>query len=126
MRFTSATGLVMTLEAAQRQGRPKEAMHRAINVCQLLVIDEIGCPPLGHAQANLVFQVVAGRHERGSMILTSNLTFGSSDQAFAGAAVLSAAMLDRVMHHSHVVTIQRETCRLKDKRRARIVAKPAK
>lgn len=57
--------------------------------------------------------MVAKRYERGAMILTSNPTFGSWDQAFAGEAVLTAAMLDRVLHHSSVVTIQGESYRLK-------------
>jgi len=124
VRFTSAADLVMTLETAQRQGRLKEAMHRTVNVYKLLVVDEIGYLPLGREQANLFFQVVAKRYERGAMVLTSNLTFGSWDQAFAGDAVLTAAMLDRVLHHSTVVTIQGESYRLKDKRRAGIMAKP--
>jgi DNA replication protein DnaC len=51
-------------------------------------------------QANLFFQVVAKRYEKGAMILTSNLAFGSWDQAFAGDPVLTAAMLDRLLHHS--------------------------
>ena len=68
--------------------------------------------------------MVAGRYERGSTILTSNLTFGSWDQAFAGESVLTAAMLDRVLHHATVVAIQGESCRLKDKRRAGILPKP--
>jgi IstB-like ATP binding protein len=46
------------------------------------------------------FQVVAQRYERGSIILTSNLTFGSWDTAFAGDGVLTVAMLDRILHHS--------------------------
>jgi len=58
------------------------------------------------------------------MILTSNLTFGSWDEAFAGDAVLTAAMLDRILHHSTVVQISGESYRLKDKRRAGIMAKP--
>lgn len=126
VRFTSAADLVMTLETAQRQGRLKEAMHRAVNVYKLLIVDEIGYLPLAREQANLFFQVVAKRYERGAMILTSNLTFGSWDQAFAGEAVLTAAMLDRVLHHATVVTIQGESYRLKDKRRAGIVARPAR
>jgi DNA replication protein DnaC len=80
-RFTTAADLVMTLETAQRQGRWKEAMHRAISVYKLLIIDEIGDLPLAREQANLFFQVVAKRYEKGAMILTSNLTFGSWDQA---------------------------------------------
>ena len=59
------------------------------------------------------------------MILTSNLTFGSWDQAFAGEGVLTAAMLDRILHHASVVTIQGESYRLKDKRRAGLIARPA-
>ena len=58
------------------------------------------------------------------MILTSNLTFGSWDEAFAGDAVLTAAMLDRILHHASVVQIRGESYRLKDRRRAGIVARP--
>ena len=101
-------------------------MHRAVNLYRLLIVDEIGYLPLAREQANLFFQVVAKRYERGSMILTSNLTFGSCDQAFAGETVLTAAMLDRVLHHASVVTIQGESYRLKDKRRAGLIARPAR
>ena len=59
------------------------------------------------------------------MILTSNLTFGSWDQAFAGDPVLTAAMLHRVLHHAGVVMIQGESYRLKDKRSAGLIALPA-
>jgi DNA replication protein DnaC len=76
--------------------------------------------PLGREQANLFFQVVAKRYEKGATILTSNLTFGSWDQAFAGDPVLTAAMLDRLLHHSTVVSIQGESYRLKDKTARRI------
>ena len=125
MRFTTAADLVMTLETAQRQGRWKEAMHRTVSVYKLLIIDEIGYLPLAREQANLFFQVVAKRYEKGAMILTSNLTFGSWDQAFAGDPVLTAAMLDRLLHHSTVVAIQGESYRLKDKRRAGLLKAPA-
>ncbi len=124
VRFTTAADLVLVLETAQRQGRWKETLHRAVNVYKLLIIDEIGYLPMSREQANQFFQVVAKRYERGSMVLTSNLTFGSWDQAFAGDAVLTAAMLDRLLHHSTVVSIHGESYRLKDKRRAGIVARP--
>jgi DNA replication protein DnaC len=117
VRFTSAADLVMTLETAQRQGRWKEALHRAVSVYKLLIVDEIGYLPLGREQANLFFQVIAKRYEKGAMILTSNLTFGCWDQAFAGDAVLTAAMLDRLLHHSTVISMQGESYRLKDKRK---------
>ena len=87
-------------------------------------IEDIGYLPMAREQANLFFQVVARRYEKGAMILTSNLTFGSWDQAFAGETVLAAAMLDRVLHHASVVQISGESYRLKDKRRAGVVAKP--
>jgi DNA replication protein DnaC len=90
----------------------------------MLIIDEIGYLPMSREQANLFFQVVAKRYERGAMILTSNLTFGSWDQVFAEEAVLTAAMLDRLLHHASVVQITGESYRLKDKRRAGIAAKP--
>ena len=113
----------LLLEAAQRQGRLKEVLHRAVNIYRLLIIDEIGYLPMGREQANLFFQVVTKRYERGAMILTSNLTFGSWDQAFAGETVLTAAMLDRLLHHATVVQISGESYRLKDKRRAGVMAK---
>ncbi len=57
-RFFSAADLVLMLEAAQRQGRYREVMHRAVNAYKLLIIDEIGYLPLSREQANLFFQVV--------------------------------------------------------------------
>src|SRR5580700_11540473 len=82
--------------------------------------------PMSREQANLFFQVVAQRYERGSMILTSNLTFGSWDTAFAGDGVLTVAMLDRILHHSTIVSISGESYRLKDKRKAGVLAATAK
>jgi DNA replication protein DnaC len=125
-RFFSAADLVLMLEAAQRQSRYRQAMHRAVNAYKLLIIDEIGYLPMSREQANLFFQVVAQRYERGSMILTSNLTFGSWDSAFAGDSVLTAAMLDRILHHSIIVNISGESFRLKDKRKAGLLTPPGK
>lgn len=124
VRFTTAADLILMLETAQRQERLKDVLQRAIANPRLLIIDEIGYLPFGRDQANLFFQVIARRYEKGSVILTSNLTFGSWDDAFAGDAVLTAAMLDRILHHATVVQISGESYRLKDKRRAGIVAKP--
>ena len=117
---------VLMLEAAQRQGRYRQVMHRAVNAYKLLIIDEIGYLPMSREQANQFFQVVAQRYERGSMILTSNLTFGSWDSAFAGDGVLTVAMLDRILHHSIIVNINGESFRLKDKRKAGLLGKVAK
>ena len=78
---------------------------------------------MSREQANLFFQVVAQRYERGSMILTSNLTFGRWDTAFAGDGVLTVAMLDRVIHHSIIVSTNGDSFRLKDKRKTGILPK---
>jgi DNA replication protein DnaC len=64
-------------------------MHRAVNAYKLLILDEIGYLPMSREQANLFFQVVARRYEHGSAILTSNLTFGSWDAAFAGDSFIT-------------------------------------
>ena len=125
-RFFTAADLVLMLEAAQRQGRYRHVMHRAINAYKVLVLDEIGYLPMTREQANLFFQVVAQRYERGSLILTSNLTFGSWDSAFAGDSVLTVAMLDRILHHSIIVNINGESFRLKDKRKAGLIAAAGK
>ena len=126
MRFTTAADLVIGLEAAHRQGRMMEFMQRVVTTPKLLIIDEIGYLPFSRTQANLFFQAAARRYEKGSLILTSNLAFGSWDEAFADDAVLTAAMLDRILHHATVVQISGESYRLKDKRRAGITARPAK
>src|SRR5215475_929014 len=114
VRFISAADLVIALEAAQRQGRLKDVMHRTVAMPKLLIVDEIGYLPFAREQANLFFQVVARRYEKGSMVLTSNLAFGSWDEAFAGDAVLTAAMLDRILHHATVVQIAGESYRIRE------------
>jgi hypothetical protein len=101
-------------------------MHRAINAYRLLIVDEIGYLPMSREQANLFFQIITRRYERGAMILTSNLTFGSWDSAFAGDSVLTAAMLDRILHHSTIVSVNGESYRLKDKRKAGLIIAPSK
>ncbi|EMM8164512.1 ATP-binding protein, partial [Klebsiella variicola] len=72
------------------------------------------------------FQVVAKRYEKGAMILTSNLPFSQWADAFAGDTTLTAAMLDRLLHHAHILTLSGESYRLKDKRKAGVVRKNSK
>lgn len=120
-RFLSAQDLLLIMTAAYRQGNLKEAMHRTVNAYRLLIIDEIGYLPMAREQANLFFQVIAQRYERGSLVVTSNLPFGQWDGTFAGDATLTAALLDRLLHHAHVVAMQGESYRLKNKRKAGIL-----
>jgi DNA replication protein DnaC len=117
-RFITAADLMMQLAAAKAQGRLKEYFNRAIIGPKLLVVDEIGYLPFGRDEANLFFNVVARRYERGSMVLTSNLPFTQWAGAFADDQTLTAAMLDRLLHHAHIVQITGESYRLKDKRKA--------
>ena len=102
----------------------KEVMHRTVGDADAAHHRRDRLPAVGREQANLFFQVVARRYEKGPLILTSNLAFGSWDEAFAGDAVLTAAMLDRILHHASVVQIAGESYRLKDKRRAGVMARP--
>jgi hypothetical protein len=72
---------------------------------------------------DLFFNVIAKRYEHGSMVLTSNLPFTQWATAFADDQTLTAAMLDRLLHHAHIVQITGESYRLKDKRKAGQTAK---
>jgi DNA replication protein DnaC len=117
-RFITAADLMLQLAAAKSQGRLKEYFNRAVVGPKLLVVDEIGYLPFGRDEANLFFNVVAKRYERGSMVLTSNLPFTQWAGAFADDQTLTAAMLDRLLHHAHIVQITGDSYRLKDKRKA--------
>lgn len=120
-RFMTAADLMIALTAAQRQNRLTQFVRRNITAPSVLLIDEIGYLPMTRDDANLFFQVIAKRYEKGSIVLTSNLPFGQWDQTFAGDATLTAALLDRLLHHSHVISIKGESDRLKDKRKAGII-----
>lgn len=120
-RFIGAADLVIALAAASRQDRLADFLKRNIMNPRLLIIDEVGYLPLGRDDANLFFQVIAKRYEKGSVIVTSNLSFGQWDQTFAGDQTLTAALLDRLLHHSHVLQIKGESYRLKDKRKAGVI-----
>jgi DNA replication protein DnaC len=120
-RFTSAADLLLTLSVAHAQNQLKSVMQRTINAYRLLIIDEIGYLPMSRAQANLFFQVIAARYEKGSLIVTSNLPFGQWDATFAQDATLTAALLDRLLHHAHIVPITGESYRLRHQRKAGMI-----
>jgi DNA replication protein DnaC len=117
-RFITAADLMMQLGAARQQNRLREFFNRADIGPRLLVIDEVGYLPFGREEANLFFNVVAKRCERGSVVLTGNLPFTQWATAFADDQTLTAAMLDRLLHHAHIVQISGESYRPKDKRKA--------
>jgi len=116
-RFISAADLMLQLSVAKKQDKLKSYLQRTVLAPKLLVIDEIGYLPFGREEANLFFNVIAKRYEKGSLILTSNLPFTQWATAFANDQTLTAAMLDRLLHHAHIVQITGESYRLKDKRK---------
>jgi DNA replication protein DnaC len=125
-RFVSAADLMLQLTAAHRQGRLKDYLRRGIQMPKLLIIDEVGYLPFSREEASHFFQVIAQRYERGSVLITSNLPFAQWDTTFAGDATMTAAMLDRLLHHAHVAMVTGESYRLRERKRAGIKLPDAK
>lgn len=120
-RFVTAADLMIQLDTAYRGGRFKDTLKTQVLVPKLLIIDELGYLPLDKNQADHLFQVVAKRYEKGSIIMTSNLNFSNWDQALGGDKVLTAALLDRLLHHAHIVNIRGESYRIKDKLKSGVI-----
>ena len=120
--FTTAATMVTALTRALAEGRLEDRL-KVYTVPRLLIIDEIGYLPIDRTGANLFFQLISRRYERGPMILTSNQSFGSWDEVF-GDRVIATAILDRLLHHAITVNIRGNSYRLKDKLKAGLV-KPA-
>lgn len=118
VRFITGADLMLQLDKATREGRYEQYLRRALLGPRLLILDEIGYMPLDKHQADLFFHVVAKRYEQGSVILTSNLSFGEWETTFGGNAALTSAMLDRLLHHAHVIQIRGESYRLREARQS--------
>ena len=108
--------MVRQLKAAEDQGRLMSKLTGYLRPA-VLAVDEVGYQPLERAGANLVFQVISKRYEKGSIILTSNKTFSEWGQIF-GDEVLATAILDRLLHHCEVVPINGNSYRLKNRLQA--------
>jgi DNA replication protein DnaC len=111
--FTTLDDMVRRLKSADAIGRLTGALRTYLRP-NVLVVDEVGYQPLERAEANLVFQVVSRRYEKGSIILTSNKSFGEWGQVF-GDEVLATAILDRLLHHCDVISINGPSYRLKNR-----------
>lgn len=103
--------LVEMLSRAEREGRLAEKI-RYLNHSSLLIVDEIGYLPITPGGANLFFQLVNARYEKGAMILTSNRGFAEWGEIF-GDPVVATALLDRLLHHAVVVHIEGASYRLR-------------
>lgn len=123
-RFISASDLILQLMTAQRQDKYKQVMQRSVQSPRLLIIDEIGYLPFTAHEAKLLFDVVAKRYEKGSIVMTSNLPFGQWGQVFANDTALTSAMLDRILHHSHILQIRGESYRIREKKQAGLMDNP--
>jgi len=117
--FTTAAALITHLTRAQTEGRLDDKL-KLYTVPRLLIIDEIGYLPIDRGGANLFFQLISRRYERGPMILTSNQSFGSWGEVF-GDRIIATAILDRILHHAITINIRGNSYRLKDKLKAGLV-----
>ena len=118
--FTTATALITTLGKALAENRLEERL-KLLTQPQLLIIDEIGYIPIDRQGANLFFQLISRRYERGSIILTSNQSLGAWGDVF-GDPVIASAILDRLLHHSLTINIRGDSYRLKEKLKAGLVS----
>jgi DNA replication protein DnaC len=114
--FTTAPGLVAGLARAHADGRLEEQLGFYAKP-KLLIVDQLGYLPFETNAAHLFFQLVSRRYERGSMLITSNRAISEWGGVF-GDAVVATAILDRLLHSSHVVTIRGDNYRLREKRRS--------
>jgi DNA replication protein DnaC len=116
VQFTTAMALVAGLVKAQSERRLDEKLATLAKP-KLLIIDELGYLPLEPDAAHLFFQLVSRRYESGAMLITSNRAVSEWGTVFADA-VVATAILDRLLYHSHVLTIRGDSYRLRAKRRS--------
>lgn len=119
--FVTATALLAALSRAHAEGHFGDQLT-FFSKPKLLIVDELGYLPLERATANLFFQLVAKRYERGSILLTTNQQVTEWGHVF-GDETIAAAILDRLLHHSHTLVIKGESYRLKAKKRAGLLGR---
>lgn len=107
------------LEMLHRDAQEDRLTHRLRTLCKpkLLILDEMGYFPLDRMAAQFLFQLVSRRYLKGSIILTSNKSYGEWGDIFADQ-VLATAILDRLLHHSTTINIRGHSYRLRDKRKS--------
>jgi DNA replication protein DnaC len=103
--------LILSLEDAQAAGRLGQRMNTLV-FPSLLIVDEIGYLPISKTGAMLFFQLIAKRYERASTVLTSNKSFEEWGEIF-GDEAMAAALIDRLVHHCHIVNIRGNSFRMR-------------
>lgn len=111
--FTSTVDMINTLAAAQAAQRLKQELKKYLTP-RLLVLDELGYLPIDKFGADLLFQVISARYERGSIVLTTNKAFKHWPAIFNNDSTLTAAVLDRLLHHAETAVIEGSSYRMKD------------
>jgi len=114
VRFATAIDVVNTLHAAQQNGTLKREL-RSFTSPVLLILDELGYLPIDQRGADLLFQVISARYERGSIVLTTNKAFKHWPTIFNNDSTIASAVLDRLLHHAHTVVIEGQSFRMKDR-----------
>ena len=112
--FADAIAVVNDLTAAQQAGNLKRAIKKYLRPAALL-LDEVGYLAIDQRGADLLFQVISQRYERGSILLTTNKPFKQWPSIFANDSTIASAVLDRLLHHAETVLIQGRSYRMKDK-----------
>jgi DNA replication protein DnaC len=112
--FTSAMDIIHTLSTAKSTGRLKPEIKKYAKP-SLLLVDELGYLPIDKSGADLLFQVISARYEQGSTLITSNRAFKDWPKIFNNDSTLTAALLDRLLHHAETVVIEGKSYRMQDK-----------
>jgi DNA replication protein DnaC len=121
-RFVTAAAIVHEMIEAQDDKRLLR-LQRQLAGCELLIIDELGFVPLSKTGAELLFELISQRYERGATIITSNLPFDEWTSIF-GDERLTGALLDRLTHHVHILEMNGPSYRLAQSRARRSASKP--
>ena len=111
--FASTVDVINTLAGAQAAGRLKFELRKYTRP-RVLILDEIGYLPIDKTGADLLFQIISQRYERGSTILTTNRVYKKWAEIFNNDSTLTSAVLDRLLHHADTVTIEGKSFRMKD------------
>lgn len=111
--FASAIDVINTLVAAKNAGRLKAELKKYTKPA-LLILDELGYLPIDKVGADLLFQVISLRYEQGAIVITSNRAFKDWPKIFNNDSTLTAAILDRLLHHAETIIIEGKSFRMKD------------
>ena len=111
--FTTAIDIIHTLSAAAATGSLKRSMQRYLKP-KLLVVDELGYLPIDKLGADLLFQIISERYERGAILMSTNRAFKHWPEIFNNDTTLTSALLDRLLHHADTCVVEGKSYRAKD------------